>query len=223
MRGLVLGLLVGLVVLFASNSQVATSFTSFNSPERPIVNVPLSLRQANWLGPSQRMPNGSWERSGSCAWATLCNAEQFLGRPDLVRKIKATKSGSTDPRYLAEQMTAMGIPFAMTLGQNDIAFIEKALAGRRGVMVEIDEDTPEENERQIKETGVNETHMVLVTYIDSSKTDDHAVCLLDCNYPRLNRWMSLERFESIWEPVGSWAVVPLGTPVPPLAALPPTK
>jgi hypothetical protein len=39
--------------------------------ERPTVNLPLALRQSNWLGP---------QGDGSCTWATLVSLLRWQGR-----------------------------------------------------------------------------------------------------------------------------------------------
>lgn len=155
--------------------------------ERPVVNVPFSLRQANWLG-----PNGQ----GSCSFAALCSDLQWLGKPDKAHEIRLQCGDGQSPKSLAIEMAKHDIKFAWTVGEQDVAFLEKALATRRGCMVCIS----------------GGEHMVLLAHLD-----DTSAYLIDSNQQGVNRRWSREQFEREWFASGSWAVCVIGTPVPPLA------
>jgi hypothetical protein len=182
----------GLMLLVATNIDIAPVAT--RSSERPTVNVPSALRQSNWLDS---------RRHGSCALASLCTACNWEGREDISQTIRSHCGGGQSPQSLANLMVRNDIRFAWTIGDDDLEFLETALDGRRAVMVAIDLDP---------DTG--ECHMVdLVHY----RRNEAWACLIDNNHPTENRWVKREVFEKDWMRTGSWAVVPLYTPAPPLA------
>jgi hypothetical protein len=163
--------------------------------ERPICNVPVKLRQLNWLGN---------QREGSCSWASLITALNWCGEYEKAQNVKARQGNGESPESLAVGMSQLGVKYAWTVGKDDVAFLEQALAGRRAVMVAIDEGDGSDNE----------CHMVVLAHLDAT-----SACLIDNNRPSVDRWMSREEFLDEWLETGSWAVVPLYSPVPPLATV----
>lgn len=161
--------------------------------ERPVVNVPVAFRQLNWLGS---------QREGSCSWASLVTSLNWCGEYDKAKLVRSQEGNGESPTSLASNMTRLGVKYAWTVGQDDIAFLEQALASRRAVMVAIDED----------DANDDECHMVVLAHLDGS-----TACLIDNNDPSEDRWMSRQEFLQEWVDTGSWAVVPLYSPVPPLA------
>jgi hypothetical protein len=169
--------------------------TSIASGERPTVNVPVQLRQANWLGP---------HREGCCTFASLCTALNWCGQYRDAQNIRQHYGDGQSPDSLARNMAKANLRFAWTVGDNNVAFLEQALAGRRAVMVAIDADPT-----------TSELHMVDLVHLDSRNA-----CLIDNNRPSEYVWVSRDAFLRNWEFSGSWAVVPLvGAPAPPLSNL----
>jgi hypothetical protein len=186
-----LGVLLFAVVL-CCGAQPSASFVG--SVERPTVNLPVALRQINWLGP---------HGSGSCAWASLVMDLNWSGEYQLAQHIRASHGDGVTVQSLCKGMTAERIPYVWTAGAANVGLLEQALAGRRPVLVGVNFEHPNDEAN----------HMILLIHID-----DQEVCLLDNNRPRNDRWMSRDEFvNKYWIPSGSIALVPLFSPVPPLA------
>lgn len=174
--------------LLGSEHQATTSMSS----ERPTVNVPVALRQANWLGS---------KREGCCTLASLCTALNWCGCYKDAAYVRSHFGNGQSPQSLAQLMASANIRFAWTVGDKDVDFLEQALAGRRAVMVAVFADPVS-----------GDCHMLNLTQLDAT-----SACLIDNNSPRDNKWMSREQFLKTWFETGSWAVVPLeGAPAPPL-------
>lgn len=180
-------LLVAVCLLCMVPSDWSPANCATASSERPVVNVPFSLRQANWLGP---------RGEGCCCFAALCTDLQWMNQPDKAREIRVQCGDGQSPKSLALEMAKHNVPFAWTVGDNDVAFLEQALASRRGCLVCIN----------------GGEHMVLLVHLD-----DTSACLVDSNQQGVNRWWSRQRFINEWIDAGSWAVCPVeGSPLPPL-------
>lgn len=90
--------------------------------ERPVVNLPVALRQPNWLGP---------QRQGSCVWATLTSLLRWQGRYHTADYLKQRYGDGEWAERFAERLNAEGIRFAQTT-DGDMAFIDLACKTRRG-------------------------------------------------------------------------------------------
>lgn len=161
--------------------------------ERPVVNLPLSLRQINWLGP---------RGTGSCAWASLVTDLNWRGEFDLAQRVRATHGDGVTVQSLCQGLSNDGVPYVWTAGKNNVEFLEQALAGRRGVLVGVNWKNPSEPAN----------HMVELAHLDSQWA-----CVIDCNYPKQDRWMTRDEFLVQFEGTGSIGFVPLYPAVPPLA------
>jgi hypothetical protein len=152
----------------------------------PVCNLPVALRQSNWLSPS---------REGSCTHATVTTALRWQNRPHTANEYAATHSGGETPQSLAAALDAAGIRFTETVGQNDVAFLEWAIATRRGCLV----------------TVMGGRHAVFLADL----TPTHA-CLIDNNNPQVVEWIDRDAFLSEWRNSNSWALAVLYSPVPEL-------
>lgn len=165
--------------------------SSATSSERPTVNVPVALRQANWLGS---------KREGCCTFASLCTALNWCGHYKDAAYIRSHCGNGQSPASLAETMAGANIRFAWTVGDRNVEFLEQALAGRRAVMVAI-----------YANPNDGDCHMTDLVHLDAT-----SACIIDNNHPTENKWMTRDEFLETWYETGSWAVVPLeGAPAPP--------
>jgi hypothetical protein len=187
-------LCAAMLVALLLSWQPATIQNAYQSAERPVVNLPVQLRQSNWLGGPR------W--NGSCAWASLVMSCNWANEIAKAERIRAAKGGGVSVRSFCQGMTAEGIPYLYTYGKNDVAFLEKALASRRPVIVGVDWGSPYDKTE----------HAVLLTHLD-----EHSAALLDNNRPQEDLWMTRNEFLQEWEDTDSFAVVVLYSPVPPLA------
>lgn len=179
-------MLTVLLVAVVNLCQPGPVFQFSGCRERPVVNVPVNLRQINWLR----------GKEGSCCWASFITAANWQQQYALANWARGHCGGGESPESLAAKLDDHGVKFAWTYGSGDTRFLAKAIAGRRAVMVAID----------------GGEHMVdLVSY------DALWACLVDNNHPHDNIWMPRVEFDHEWIAAGSWAVVPIYTPVPPLS------
>jgi hypothetical protein len=184
-HSVVLAVIVAITCAAVCLPPYATEVTS--TSEVPVVNVPKPLRQINWLGS---------QNEGSCCWASLITTLHWEGQHNLAQWVRANCGNGENPDSLARDMAAYDVPFAVTYGDQDVAFLEQALAGRRGVMVAVD----------------GGSHMVVLCHLDAERA-----CIIDNNNPNHDEWMTRAQFLTEWTNAGSWAVVPLFSPVPPLS------
>lgn len=162
-----------------------TSGRSYHT-ERPVCNLPLSLRQHNWLSPN---------REGSCTHATVTTALRWSNRPETADWWRTHHSGGEFPESLAAKLDAAGIRYAMTVNANDVAFLEYAIESRRGCLVTI----------------MGGRHAVFLADL----TDTEAA-IIDNNSPDVIQWWDRATFLTEWQNSNSWAIAVLYSPVPSL-------
>lgn len=157
--------------------------------EYPTVNPPYSLRQWNYSG-------------GSCSYASVITLLKWQGKYSLARTLRRYCHGGTNPEVLAAAIDRHGVRFAETVGRRDVAFLRWACQTRRGAAIAI-----------YGEGGNPYTarHMICLVHLDSKWAG-----LLDNNDPRKVTWMPANQFIRHWIASGSWAVVPVYSPDPPL-------
>lgn len=90
--------------------------------ERPLVNIPMALRQRNWIGS---------QREGSCVHATMISLMRWQGRIHLANKWKRTYANGEWPDGLASKFDREGVRYAYT-DKGDVNFLEWASRTRRG-------------------------------------------------------------------------------------------
>ena len=95
--------------------------------ERPTVNLPLSMRQENWLGS---------RGEGSCVWASTISLLRWQGRYQGADWVRRNYGGGEWPDDWAVKMNKAGLRYAFTTSA-DVEFLEWALRTRRGAAVTI--------------------------------------------------------------------------------------
>lgn len=93
-------------------------------PEHPVMNLPIALRQQNWVAASG---------DGSCVWASLVMALRWQHRDQEAAHLRATYSGGASKYHTAK----CGIRLAETFNERDVGFLEWAVRTRRGACVAI--------------------------------------------------------------------------------------
>ena len=96
--------------------------------ERPTTNLPISLRQENWIGSAGQ---------GSCVFATCVSLLRWEGQYDLADKIRNECGNGAGPDTLDNVLDQYGIQYAEEL-QGDVRFLEWTVATRRGAGVIVD-------------------------------------------------------------------------------------
>jgi hypothetical protein len=90
--------------------------------ERPAVNLPFDLRQANWVGA---------QGEGSCVHATMISLLRWQGRLRTAEHWRRAYGNGEDPGGLAAKFERERIRYAYT-ADGDEAFLEWACRTRRG-------------------------------------------------------------------------------------------
>jgi hypothetical protein len=96
--------------------------------EFPTVNLPLNMRQRNWLGD---------EGEGSCVHATMVMLFRWQGRDDLADLWRKTYGNGESYETLEKKLEAQGVRYAYTT-KGDVEFLEWACRTRRGCGVTVD-------------------------------------------------------------------------------------
>ena len=95
--------------------------------ERPIVNIPMALRQENWVGN---------QREGSCVHASMISLLRWQGRYNKANKWRQMYANGEWPKGLASKFDREGVRYAYT-DKGDVKFIEWACRTRRGCGITI--------------------------------------------------------------------------------------
>lgn len=169
--------------------------------ERPVVNLPASLRQQNWVAIT-----ADGQELGSCAHAELVSLLVWENRPETALRWRRTHGGGVTTADMHAKLDAAGIRYAATHGRCDVSFLEWSLATRRGCAVCVPGWVPTWS------PGCEKwTHMLLLA--DSTPTH---YGLIDCNDTSHLYWINRGYFLREWKSAGSWALSPLYSPLPPL-------
>jgi hypothetical protein len=116
----------GIILILAAVNEAEPTFQPLKKiypSERPIVNIPLALREQNWGG-------------GSCVWASTIPLLRWQGQNELADKVRKTYSGGEYPEDHNAKMEKLGIKYAYTT-KGDVSFLEWALKTRRGAGVTV--------------------------------------------------------------------------------------
>jgi hypothetical protein len=133
-------ILVALVLLVAG-CDVPTIGTHPIKIERPTVNLPLALRQSNWVGN---------QRQGSCVHATMISLLRWQGRDKTADYWRRTYGNGEEPDDLAAKLDRANIRYAYTTN-GDVWFLKWACRTRRGCGITI----------------MGGAHMVTLVHLDS--------------------------------------------------------
>lgn len=154
--------------------------------EWPIMNLPLHMRQENWLGP---------RRQGSCVHASWTMLLRWQRKYEYAEYWRRKYGDGEWYGEMAQRLDAEGIKWAGTYQDKDVRFLEWACRTRRGCMV----------------TCMNGAHMICLVDLDKNYAT-----ILDNNdierYQRIPR----NEFLREWYNSGSWAMTPVYVPAPPL-------
>ena len=93
--------------------------------ERPTVNLPVSMRQENWLGSAGE---------GSCVWASTISLLHWQGRYKTADWIRNQLGNGEDPLDWSKKMDTLGVRYAYTVNA-DVNFLDWSLRTRRGCAV----------------------------------------------------------------------------------------
>lgn len=109
--------------------------------ERPTVNLPLALRQSNWLG-SRRM--------GSCTWASMISLLRWQGCGKVADWMRQNYGDGEGADGMAQKLDRAGIRYAYVTN-GDVKFLEWACRTRRGCGI----------------TVMGGVHMVTLVHLDA--------------------------------------------------------
>jgi hypothetical protein len=95
--------------------------------ERPTVNLPLAMRQKNWLGN---------RGEGSCVWASTVSLLRWQGRYRTADWVRSDFGGGEWPQDHAAKLEKAGIRYAYVTN-GDASFLEWCVRTRRGAGVTV--------------------------------------------------------------------------------------
>lgn len=183
-------LLICSMILIAAAVFCMRDGAAFNqrlTVEHPVVNLPSSLRQANW------------SRGGSCVHACLVSLLRWQGEYNLADRWRRTHSGGERWFTMASDMDEGGIKYALHT-DGDPAFLEWAIMTRRGAAI------------QIRNSPASKSfHMV--TLVDLTPL---WAGVLDNNDPRIVKWIRRDVLLINWQRSNGWAFTPVYSPAAPM-------
>jgi len=172
---------------------IAIAAIDFQNPppaEHPVMNLPLKGRQSNWARYGE----------GSCVVASTISCLRWQGRHADAERLKRAYGGGQDYDGWNEALDKTGIRYACTYRKNDVAFLERCIATRRGCIVGVN---PYKN-------SLSPAHMVCLVDMTASQC-----AILDNNDVTHYLWVSRSEFLAEWKRAGSWALTPIYTPTSP--------
>lgn len=132
------------LLLFASAAGCNTTQLDLSRPvkkEYPTVNVPVGMRQSNWLGS---------QREGSCVHASMISLFRWQNRLNTADYWRRTYGNGAGPEDLAAKFDREKIRYAYTT-DGDVRFLEWACQTRRGCGI----------------TVMGGSHMVALVHLDA--------------------------------------------------------
>lgn len=94
-------------------------------PDIPTCNLPLELRQKNWLGR---------QGQGSCVYASLVNHVRWLNLPELADKVRRTYGDGEYETRLKQNLDHLGVKYA-SVSNADPRFLDWCDIERRGAIL----------------------------------------------------------------------------------------
>lgn len=144
----------------------------------PAMDLPKSERQHNWS-----------EGGGCCVVASTMNLLRWQNRPDLAARLKKHGGGQCCSGW-NKILDSEGIKHTFTYKKNDVAFLEKAIAERRGCGVGIFPSSRTHDP----------LHMVCLVDLTATKA-----CILGDNFCQYY-WVDRDEFLANWKSANSWAI-----------------
>lgn len=184
--------------LLAASTLFLAEETGGSPKERPVVNLPMALRQSNYTCCWRHRDNGSCVH---VSWIMLLRWQNEL---PLATWWKAKYKGGENHYEFCSRLNAAGIRYATTFEQSDISFLDWAIKTRRGCITGIGTDNK----------GNGPTHMVCLVYLDHTQAG-----ILDNNDIGKIHYMPRQEFLDLWVQSHSWATTPMYHPCPPLPVL----
>jgi hypothetical protein len=160
--------------------------------EVPVVNLPLELRESNWVSDTNE---------GSCVHAFVVMQFRWCLEDAQAEYWRTHNAGGewADDTWnygsnLARKFDSAGIQYAYTV-DGDEAFLEWAVATRRGCGI----------------TVMGGKHMVYLVHLDAERAG-----IVDTNDISRVIWVRRDRLIAEWKSSNGWAVAMLRSPAPPL-------
>ena len=136
-------LFVAITILVATFTfaNVDVDHLATRATDRPVVNVPKTDRQSNWLGS---------QREGSCVYASMISLLRWQNRYETAKTLRNRYGNGEMPTGLAANLDREGIRYAYVTN-GDVKFLEWAVRTRRGAAV----------------TVMGGRHMICLVHLDS--------------------------------------------------------
>lgn len=184
------------------------TLASAASAEVPAVNIPPSLRYLNWTDSRGQ---------GSCVHANLCTLLEWNSRFNQAAEWRSLYSGGETHDRMLARLNAKHVRYADTFNKFDVAFLELAIATRRGCGVALSMSASDAFAWDDRNRC---NHMVTLVHLDESTAG-----VIDNRWPTRIVYHDRTQFLKNWKWSYSWAITPVYTPLPPIVVsvpLPPT-
>jgi len=115
------------LLLFAVGCDDVVTVRALPSPEPtvPSANLPVEIRERNWLGD---------KKEGSCVYASLVNHVRWLNLPELAKKIRSEYGNGEYESRLKANLDALGVRHA-SVSNADPRFLDWCDLERRGAIL----------------------------------------------------------------------------------------
>jgi hypothetical protein len=118
--------IIALLLAVTVGCRTPNAVKAASTRERPVVNVPLELRQHNW----------TVQGNGSCTWASLISLLRWQGRYNTADWVRQNCGGGEWSADMAKTLDGANVRYAYTTS-GDVKFLEWACRTRRGCGITI--------------------------------------------------------------------------------------
>jgi hypothetical protein len=116
-----------LVLVLLAGCEMKPATVKPVNKEVPTVNLPVAIRQHNWLGSHQQ---------GSCVWASTINLLRWQGHDQAADYVRQNYGDGEYPEDHAQKLDRAGIRYAYVTN-GDVKFLEWCVKTRRGAGVTV--------------------------------------------------------------------------------------
>lgn len=153
--------------------------------EVPPMNLPVQLRQRNWLGP---------QREGSCVHASLVTTFRWCNQFNLGERWRATYGDGEWDSRLRDRLDAAGVDYVFTV-KSDPRFLDAVSLSRRGAIL-----------------WWKPSHCCTFAGWVRGADGRQYAAIIDNNHPEKIEFTEREQFVRLWSGYGGFALTPVSQP-----------
>ena len=153
--------------------------------EQPGMNLPVALRQRNWLGP---------QKEGSCVHASLVTTLRWCNQFNLGERWRATYGDGEWDSRLRDRLDAAGVDYVFTV-KSDPRFLDAVSLTRRGCIL-----------------WWKPSHCCTFAGWVKGADGVQYAAIVDNNHPEVYEFTPREQFIRLWSGYGGFALTPVSKP-----------